>query len=378
MPDSPETHSLKEIASIADMFAIEGDFISSEEIQSGLINCTYKVTYRNAEGESHQYILQKVNTNVFRNPKGVMQNVERVTRHINWKVLRRRKDSSGQTLNLFPARGGKFYAHHEDSYWRCYNFIEGTHTYDVVETSRQAYQVARAFASFQDLVSDMPLENIVETIPDFHHTRKRYDRLMEAAREDALGRLSQCRAEFEFIQARESDVDHLLALQEEGILPTRITHNDTKINNVMLDSQTDEAVCVIDLDTVMPGLSLYDFGDMVRTATSPAFEDEQDISKVTMRMHIFEALVQGYLEGGINFLTDAEINELAFSGKLLALEVAIRFLTDHLEGDHYFKTTREGHNLDRTRTQLALVRSIEEQYDTMCKIVERTAKACRS
>lgn len=368
----------RSIADIAEMFAIEGEFVEAEEIQSGLINATYRVTYEKSDGVRERYILQRINSAVFKNPKAVIHNVERVTRHINWKVLRIRKDASGQTLNLYPARGGKFYVQGPNGgYWRCYNNIEDTHTYDVVENTKQAYQAAYAFGAFQDLVSDMPLENIEETIPGFHHTRKRYDRLMEAVRENPKNRLQYCTSELDFIKQREKDVDRLLDMQKAGLLPTRITHNDTKINNVMLDEHTDEAVCVIDLDTVMPGLTLYDFGDMVRTATSPAKEDETDLSKVVMQMPMFEALVQGYLDAAGRFLTQAEIDELAFSGKLIALEIGIRFLTDYLDGDIYFKTERENHNLDRVRTQLKLVADIEEKMDAMKNFVARTAKSQR-
>lgn len=369
-------YSPEDVAAIADMFAIEGDFVCAEEVKTGLINCTFCVTYENSEGVRNRYVLQKINANVFKDPKLVMQNVERVTRHINWRVLRKHKDVSGQTLNLFPARGGKFYAKAEKGcYWRCYNFIEETHTCDVVENREQAYQAAYAFGAFQDLVSDMPLENIGETIPDFHHTRKRFNRLQEVAQADVLGRMALCAPEYQFIIDRESDVDRLLDKQAAGILPVRITHNDTKLNNVMLDVNTDQAVCVIDLDTVMPGLSLYDFGDLVRTATSPIAEDDPDCSNVEMQMHLFEALVEGYLDAAIGFLTQEEMEELAFAGKLLALEVAIRFLTDYLEGDCYFKVERESHNLDRARNQLALVKSIENQYESMVGFVNRSILA---
>lgn len=369
-PISEETANY--IADIGEMFAIEGDFVCAEEINTGLINVTYRVTYEKSCGTRERYILQRINPNVFKDPKAVMRNVERVTRHINWKVLRVQKDASGQTLNLYPARGGKFYATGPGGgYWRCYNNLEDTHTYDVVESTTQAYQAGYAFGSFQDLVCDMPLENISETIPDFHHTRKRYARLMEVAAADPCGRLASCPLELEFIKAREADVDRLLDMQAAGILPTRITHNDTKINNVMMDEKTDKAVCVIDLDTVMPGLTLYDFGDMVRTATSPATEDETDLNKVYMQMPMFEAIVKGYLDAASGFLTQAEVDELSFSGKLISLEIGIRFLTDYLEGDVYFKTTREGHNLDRARTQLKLVKSIEDQMDAMQEFVRK-------
>ncbi len=369
---------LARIAEIGDMFAIEGEFVDGKEIQSGHINTTYCATYRKSDGTEDRYILQKINSNVFKDPRAVMRNVEKVTRHINWKVLRRRTDSAGQTLNLYPARGGRNYIELPgDGIWRCYNYIEGTHTYDIVENTRQAYQAGYAFGSFQDLISDMNPSDLVETIPGFHDTRKRFDRLMEVARLDPVARLESCREELDFIRQREKDVDVLLDLQKAGRLPVRITHNDTKINNVMLDEETDQAVCVIDLDTVMPGLVLYDVGDMVRTVTTPAAEDEEDLSKVRFRISMFQSIIEGYLDAASGFLTQEEIDFLAFSGKLITLEIGIRFLTDYLEGDVYFKTSKPNHNLIRCRTQLKLVSCLEAQMEEMEKFVQKRAKAIK-
>lgn len=370
--------TLTRIAKIGDEFAIEGEFIDGEEIKSGHINTTYRATYAKADGTQDKYILQRINDTVFKNPQAVMRNVEKVTRHINWKVLRVRKDSAGQTLNLYPARGGRSYIEIPgQGLWRCYNFIDGTHTYDIIENTKQAYQAGFAFGSFQDLISDMNPADLEETIPHFHHTRKRYDRLMEIISLDPIKRVSTCQAEIEFIKQREEAVDKLLKLQEEGQLPTRITHNDTKINNVMMDESTDQAVCVIDLDTVMPGLVLYDFGDMVRTVTSPAEEDEEDLSKVEMRMPMFESIAEGYLDAAHDFLTEEEIRHLAFSGKLITLEIGIRFLTDYIEGDVYFKTSKPNHNLFRARTQLKLVECIEQKLPFMETYVQRLANSLK-
>jgi len=368
----------KLIAAIGDQFAIEGEFVSGEEICSGHINSTFRATYEVPDGSHQRYILQRINENVFKDPQAVMRNVECVTRHINWKVLRVKKDLGGQTLSLYPGRGGRCWARgHNGGVWRCYNHIEGCMTYDIVENTRQAYQAARAFGSFQDLVSDLPVGEIEETIPDFHHTRKRFDRLMEVVAEDPIGRLDAAREEVEFVRNRESIVDRLLDLQAAGQIPVRITHNDTKINNVMIDQESDEAVCVIDLDTVMPGLALYDFGDLVRSATSPAAEDERDLSKVKMQMSMFEALAEGYLDAAGSFLNTTEIDHMAFSGRLITLEIGIRFLTDFLEGDTYFKTDRDGHNLDRCRTQFKLVEHIEEQTKEMNAFVAKVSRGRR-
>lgn len=366
------------VCSIGDQFAIQGEFVLGEEIDSGHINSTFRATYRQKDGSEQRYIFQSINRNVFKNPHAVMGNVEKVTRHINSRVLRLKKDLGGQTLNLFPARkGGSWIEDEHGSVWRCYNHIEGCVTYDVVENTRQAYQAARAFGSFQDLVSDMDASTIAETIPDFHDTRKRFARLMEVAAADPCGRLESVRTEFEFIQRRESLVGLLLELAEGAEIPVRVTHNDTKINNVMIDAASDEAVCVIDLDTVMPGLALYDFGDLVRSATSPAAEDETDLSKVEMQMPMFEALVEGYLDAAGEFLNDTEVEHLTHAGKLMTLEVGIRFLTDHLEGDVYFKTHHPKHNLDRCRTQLRLVECIEAREDEMNAFVRKVRSGKR-
>jgi aminoglycoside phosphotransferase (APT) family kinase protein len=352
--------------------------VLGEEIDSGHINSTYRASYRQADGSEQRYIFQAINQNVFKDPHAVMMNVERVTHHINDKVLRSKHDLGGQTLNLFPARvGGVWVEDEKGTVWRCYNHIEGCVTYDIVENARQAYQAAHAFGAFQDLVSDLDASLIAETIPDFHNTRKRYDRLMTVIASDPCGRVASVKDECDFIREREPLVDVLLDLAEAGKIPLRVTHNDTKINNVMIDAKTDEAVCVIDLDTVMPGLVLYDFGDLIRTATSPAAEDETDLSKVGMQMEMFQALVEGYLDAAGSFLNETEARHLAFSGRLITLEVAIRFLTDYLEGDIYFKTHRPGQNLDRCRNQIQLVREIERQEAEMNAFVEARRRASR-
>lgn len=365
------------IARIGDQFAINGDFLYGEELRNGHINTTYRACYRADDGHLDRYILQRINDYVFKDPALVMKNVEKVTRHISWKVLRRRKNAAGQTLTLYPARGGRSYINlpEEGGMWRCYNNIEGTHTYDVVENTRQAYQAGYAFGSFQELVSDMNPEDIRESIPDFHHTPKRYEALMASAKADVMGRAADCRDELELLRSWAPQMGKLVDMQRSGQLPTRITHNDTKINNVMLDEDTDCAVCVIDLDTVMPGLSLYDFGDMVRTATCIASEDDEDLSKVRMEMPFFESLAEGYLDAAHSFLTKAETELLAFSGWLITTEIGIRFLTDYLDGDKYFRTDYERHNLVRARNQLALAKSIQRQLPHMQKHIRKLIKS---
>lgn len=371
---APETAAL--VRGIADQFAIEGEYVVGEEVKSGHINSTYRATYELEDGERRRYILQRINENVFKDPLAVMRNVECVTSHINWKVLRKKRDLGGQTLSLYPHKTGRFYGHGErGGIWRCYNYFEGCQTYDVVETTRQAYEAGHAFGAFQDLVSDLPPGEIVETIPDFHNTKKRFEGLMKAVEQDRLGRVASVQGELEFVRRNEEVVGRLLELLERGLLPIRITHNDTKINNVLFDQETDEAVCVIDLDTVMPGLSLYDFGDLVRTATNPAAEDERDLTKVRLRARVFESLVEGYLASAGRVLTNEEVSQMAFSGRLISLELGIRFLTDHLNGDEYFRVNREGQNLDRARTQLCLAEQIAESEEEMKRYVFKVARA---
>ena len=270
-------------------------------------------------------------------------------------------------LTLVPTHdGNSFHCDGDGNFWRGYVFIENARTYDAVQSPKQAFEAASAFGRFQKLLSDLPAPRLHETIPDFHNTPKRFAALERAIQNDVPNRAKLAKAEIEFAIKHKDICGALL----DAHLPERVTHNDTKFNNVMLDDATGEGICVIDLDTVMPGLALYDFGDMVRTTTSPTVEDERDLSEVTMQFPMFETLVQGYLASTSAFLTRAEKQFLAFSGKLITFEVGVRFLTDFLAGDTYFKVHREHHNLDRCRAQFKLVESIEQQQERMEKLVE--------
>ena len=276
-----------------------------------------------------------------------MENIQRVTSYLAAKVSGE-PDRSRLVLTLIPTRDERaWHVDADGSYWRTYRFVENAHTYDAVESTDQAFQAAKAFGRFQKLLVDLPEPRLHNTIKDFHHTPKRFMTLEQAIASDAAGRAIFAKPEIEFAIAHQSITSVLL----DANLPERITHNDTKFNNVMLDDVTGEGVCVIDLDTVMPGLALHDFGDMVRTATSPAKEDEQDLTKVTMQFSMFEALVRGYLASAGDFLTKAEKQHLVFSGKLMTFEQGVRFLTDYLQGDTYYKVSHGEHNLRRCRTQ---------------------------
>jgi len=299
----------------------------------------------------------------------LMQNVERVTAHLA-TIVADEPDSSRRALRLIPARDGRgWHVDAEGNHWRAYRFIEKASTYDAVESKEQAFQAGRAFGRFQQQLASLPAPRLHDTIPDFHHTPKRFGALERAIAADAAGRAALAKAEIDFALAHKPMASVLL----DAKLPERVTHNDTKFNNVMLDDSTGEGICVIDLDTVMPGLAPYDFGDMVRTTTSPAMEDERDLRKVAMQFPMFDSLVRGYMSSAGEFLTGDEKALLAFSGKLITFEIGTRFLTDYLSGDTYFKVHREGHNLDRCRTQFKLVESIEEQEERMNRLVESLA-----
>jgi len=354
-----------DIRAVARRFQIHGEFLQAAPHGSGHINDTCCATFDQG-GTRVRHIFQRINHAVFKNPAALMENVQRVTAHLAQKSA----GESGPTrrvLTLIPARDGRPYdCDEQGNHWRVYIFIEKARTFDAVETTEQAFQAARAFGHFQKRLTDLPAPRLHDTIPDFHHTPKRFAALEKAVQADAANRAKLAGAEIEFALKHQAVTGVLL----DAKLPERVTHNDTKFNNVMLDDATGEGICVIDLDTVMAGLAPYDFGDMVRTATSPAPEDERDLSKVAMQFPMFEALARGYLSSAGEFLTPAEKKFLPFAGKLITFEIGLRFLTDFLAGDVYFKVHRDGHNLDRCRTQFKLVESIERQEEQMNKVVE--------
>jgi aminoglycoside phosphotransferase (APT) family kinase protein len=359
------------LAAVAAKFQFRGQAINFVPYGNGHINDTYLVTCLatgNGAGAPARYILQHINAQVFRSPTAVMQNIERVTAHLAAQVASE-PDRDRRALTLVPAYDGRnWFVDADGETWRAYPFIENARSYETATSAEQAFQAAEAFGRFQQQLASLPSPRLNETIPDFHHTPRRFAALQEAIAADVKGRAALAKSEIDFALAHESITGVLV----RAGLPERITHNDTKFNNVLLDDATGESLCVVDLDTVMPGLVLYDFGDMVRTTTSPAAEDEQDLSKVTMQFPLFEALVRGYLSTA-GFLSKAEKKFLAFSGKLITFEIGIRFLTDYLAGDTYFKIHREGHNLDRCRTQFKLVESIELQEEKMNRLVESIA-----
>lgn len=369
----------KQLQEISKQFQIYGEILHAETFKIGHINETYSATYDQG-GMRVRYIHQKINKHVFKNPPAVMKNVMRVTTH-----LRRRleaadaRDITRRSLIVIPTRDGRsFYVSRDGEYWRTFVFVEGVQTFESVQSPEQALQAGRAFGEFQSLLVDLPGGRLNETIPHFHNTRRRFSALQHAIQKDHYNRARAAKPEIDFALKHEAVVDVILEAMAKGRIPERITHNDTKFNNVMLDTLTGEAKCVVDLDTVMPGCALYDFGDMVRTTTSPTLEDERDLSKVKMHMPIFKKLAEGYLSTAGSFLTRAEKALMAFAGKLITFEIGIRFLTDFLSGDTYFRIHRPEHNLDRCRTQFRLVESIEQQEEAMQTFVNRLDGANRT
>ena len=357
---------------ICHRFQVLGDYINSKPYGTGHINDTYVVEFNQA-GTGTRYILQRINETIFTEPEKLMENVERVTTHQLRKLREQGAlNPSRSCLQLVPTlEGTSFFLDQNGKYWRMYLFIEHARTFDIIETEEQAFAAAEAFANFQKSLVDLPGDRLYETIPDFHNTVNRYKNLQKAIEANGNGRVQTCKSEIAFALKREPITSKLIDLLKEGSLPERITHNDTKLNNVMIDNETHNGICVIDLDTVMPGTVLYDFGDLVRSSTSPAAEDEKDTAKVYMQLNMFKALVKGYLSEANEFLNETEREHLVFCGKLIAFEIGLRFLTDYLNGDVYFKTKYDDHNLVRCRTQFKLVESIEENEEKMERIVEK-------
>lgn len=348
------------------LFAVTGRFVFAQPYGSGHINDSYVVNYIGDNDQPVRYVAQRINDNVFKNVEALNENVQRVTAHLASDA----GDNSRQLTLINTIDGQTCTQDAHGKYWRVYDFIEGAHTVDRVTNEAQARETARAFGGFQARVASLPGDRLKETIPNFHHTRSRFENFRQAVEADQVGRAAEIRPEIDFAYAREADTDVLINFLAEGKVLERVTHNDTKINNVMLDDQTQRAVAVIDLDTVMPGLPLYDFGEMVRTSASSTDEDDPHPENMRLELPYFRALVEGYLSSEFgSVLNKTERQHLGFAGKLMTYENLIRFLTDYLQGDTYYKIDHPKHNLDRARTQMALVQSIEGQTEAMNAVV---------
>lgn len=352
------------LGAVARHFQIAGEFAAAVPYGSGHINDTYCAVFHHA-GAPVRIILQRINHVVFTQPSALMRNIQRITTHLA-QQLACVPDAARRVLTLIPTQDGSaWHVDDEQNYWRAYRFIPDAHTSDVVASPEQAFQAARAFGRFQQLLSTLPAPRLHETIVGFHNTPQRFATLQQAIAADVVNRATQAKPEIDFVLSRQS----LTRLLLDADLPERVIHNDTKINNVLLDDASGEGICVIDLDTVMPGLAPYDFGDMVRTMTTPAPEDEQDLGKVSLHFPLFEAILRGYLAEAGKFLTPSEKSHLVAAGKLITFEQGIRFLTDFLSGDTYYKVQHPSHNLDRCRTQFKLMKSIESSQDKMERLV---------
>ena len=360
-----------ELIHIAERFAIEGEIGSIEAHGNGHINDTFLVTCRLAEWKTRRYILQRMNQEVFKNPKELMENVTGVTTFLQNKIRENGGDPEREALNVILLKdGGSYWQEEDNTFWRVYRFVEGADSLDVVERPEEFYESAVAFGQFQKLLADYPAESLHETIPNFHNTIDRVEKFKKAVEADVMKRAADVREEIQFVLDREADCHVLCDMLAAGEIPLRVTHNDTKLNNIMLDHETGKGICVIDLDTVMPGSALYDYGDSIRFGANTGAEDEKDLSKISCDLELFALYTKGFIEGCGGSLTEKEIRMLPMGAKLMTLECGMRFLTDYLEGDHYFKIHRPEHNLDRTRTQFRMVKDMEDKWEKMQDIVE--------
>ncbi|MBP1666437.1 MAG: aminoglycoside phosphotransferase family protein [Bacteroidetes bacterium] len=357
-----------DLKDIFDLFAADGTYLIGEPYGSGHIHDTFRV--ETAEKEKDNYILQKLNDKIFKNIPQLQHNIERVTIHLRKKLSTiPGSDIKRECLYLVPAKSGNSWITDKSgSFWRMYIFISDHRSYNIVDTPGKAFEGGKAIGRFQAMLADLPGEPLFETIPFFHDIEKRLETFTRKLEEDPVGRTAKVAAESDFVFKRSEEMKIILKLGREGKIPVRITHNDTKFNNILLD-ENDKALCVIDLDTVMPGYVHYDFGDAIRTAANIAAEDEKELSRVKMDISLFEAYASGYLSETKETLNSVEKDYLAFAPRLITFTIALRFLTDYIDGDHYFKIHHEYHNLQRARAQFRLVESMEEQYAEMRKII---------
>lgn len=345
-------------------FELPGKLISYERYGSGHINETYLVVYE--EESLRRYIFQRMSKALTKQSDLLMENIVAVTTHLKNKIISAGGDVFRETLNVIKAPDGKnYFIDSSDEYWRVYYFIEDATSFDRVEDKKYLYESGVSFGNFQRLLSDFDASALFETIPGFHDTKKRYEKFLSAVNEDRLGRVKDALPEIEFVKSHDNLTHVLSDLLAKGQLPLRVTHNDTKLNNIMIDNKSGKGICVIDLDTVMPGLSVNDFGDGIRFGANTAAEDEKDLSKVSLDIDLYRTYLEGFLEGVSGALTKKEIEMLPMGAMVMTYECGIRFLTDYLEGDVYFHIARAEHNLDRARTQFELIKDMEKKWELM-------------
>lgn len=353
---------LDQLKNIINKFELDGHFLSSKPFGNGHINDTYLVEIEN-NGNTLAYILQRINSDVFKNPEHVAHNIEKALNHL--------KEKGVELLKTYSSEGSPFVIDSDNNYWRLYNFIPNSKSVDVIEFSSQAFEAAKSYAEFQQFLLDVNPHDFYETIVDFHNLDFRISQFEKAVKEDVSDRLKNITSEIAFVKERFSTSTKVKELLAKKKLPLRITHNDTKLNNVLLDVNTGKGLCVIDLDTLMPGSVLFDFGDMVRTFTSPVAEDEKDAKKVEVRIEIFEEICRGYLSVLSNKLTQSEKENLLLGAKYMILMIGLRFLTDYIQGDTYYKTHYSDHNLVRARNQFALLINLEDKEKKLCSIIQK-------
>ena len=353
-------------------FRYEGVLIDERPYGSGHINDTYLLTFEIAEMGTIKVILQRMNKNIFTKPIELMENILNVTSYLRKKIIENGGNPDRETLNVIRTVDNMpYFVDSEGEYWRSYKFITDATSYDQVESPEDFYQSAGDFGNFQRLLAEYPAETLHETIEGFHDTKARFQVFKKAVEDDVCGRAASVQKEIQFVLEHEHLANVFADLLEKKEIPLRVTHNDTKLNNIMIDNKTRKGICVIDLDTVMPGLAMNDFGDSIRFGASTATEDEQDLSKVSCDMELFDLYAKGFIEGCGGKLTEKEIDLMPTGAMVMTFECGMRFLTDYLQGDTYFKIHRENHNLDRCRTQFKLVKDMEAKWDTMREIIDK-------
>ncbi len=352
---------------VIECYYLTGDIISATQCLNGHINGTYHVRLLKTDGEKDELIVQKINHYVFKDPKKVMHNIKEVGNHVRG----RKSDTDCDIISFLDNKEGKNYTLIDGDYWRICRFVKDSVTYNFVENSKVLYSAGYAFGRFQSLLSDLPMEKLYETIPDFHNTRKRLNAFFEMVELDPLGRAKELKNEIAFFEKHTSLATKLCGLLDAGEIPLRVTHNDTKYNNILMHKDTCEPLCVIDLDTVMPGLAMHDFGDAIRFAANTAVEDETDLGKVGLNLENYREFTKGFMSA-CHGLTNKEIDAMALGAITITIELASRFLADHINGDKYFRIHRKNHNLERARCQIKLAQDMIEKYDVMCQIVNES------
>ncbi len=361
------------IKPIVDQFNIKGTFSEAKPFGTGLINTTYRV--ETSEADAPNYLLQIINHQIFKDVEGLTDNIQRVTSHIRGKLQAAgATDINRRVLTPVETKDKKgYYKDGEGRYWRMFLFIEGARSYDLLTNSQQAFVGGKAFGQFQKMLADLPGKPLAPTIPGFHNTEMRINNFVERVKANPVGRLKEVQTEVDFLMERADEDKKIVQMGREGILPERIVHQDTKFNNVLLD-ENDNILCVIDLDTVMPGYVCYDIGDAIRNGANTGKEDDPNLENVSINMELYEGFIKGFLEETREVLTPAEIDTLAFGAKLLTYEQAVRFLDDFIDGDNYYRVNSPDHNLIRTRAQIKLLQTMEQNWDKMQQIVKTAAQ----